>query len=40
MAMAARHKLPEQDVAVLHAWIDAGAAYPATPDKQRLREPN
>jgi hypothetical protein len=28
MAMAARHKLPEPEVAVLRAWIDAGAEWP------------
>ena len=28
MAMAASHKLPEQDVAILRAWIDRGAEWP------------
>jgi hypothetical protein len=28
MAMADRHRLPEQDVSVLKKWIDAGAVWP------------
>lgn len=32
IAMAASHKLPERDVAVLRAWIDAGAEWPEERD--------
>jgi hypothetical protein len=31
MTMAASHKLPEQDVAILRAWIDSGADWPESP---------
>jgi len=32
MPMAARHKLPERDVAILRAWIEAGAEWPEKHD--------
>jgi len=31
MKMAARHKLPEQEIAMLRTWIDAGADWPEKP---------
>jgi hypothetical protein len=35
MALAAHHKLPDRDVAMLRAWIDAGAVWPKSAESKR-----